>query len=348
RTPHEEILCGLFAEVLGVARVGIDDSFFDLGGHSLLATRLISRIRSVVGVEVSIRDLFDDPTPAGLAGHLNNTQRGSLLDPIICYRRGTGTESIFAIHPAAGVSWCYANMVGELDARISVYGIQASNLSNNNPLPMTVSQVATEYAERIRMIQPEGPYRIVGWSFGGLVAYAVAGILRSQMQIVSDLILLDAYPPGDETATCIVDNVSILEAEDALLRVIAETEGYQDPMALAAANNAEKFLKLLRMRGNPIGELHADELRTLAEVAINNSKLALEYRPERYDMDIVIFEATQKTGDQAVRESADWAKYVQGRIQVVPINCRHEAIAQHMNMRFIGAEINKLVLRPSI
>ncbi|MGC4904028.1 amino acid adenylation domain-containing protein, partial [Micromonospora echinospora] len=76
RDPREQILCDLFAEVLGVARVGVDDDFFDLGGHSLLATKLVGRIRATLDVELSVAQLFDTPSARGLRAALDEKVGG--------------------------------------------------------------------------------------------------------------------------------------------------------------------------------------------------------------------------------------------------------------------------------
>src|SRR5688572_19435369 len=98
RTPVEEVLAGIWAEVLGVGRVGIDDEFFGLGGHSLLATRAVSRVRELFGVELPLRALFEGPTVAEMAGRVEEMRRAGLpvLPPVVPVERTGALPLSFA------------------------------------------------------------------------------------------------------------------------------------------------------------------------------------------------------------------------------------------------------------
>jgi hypothetical protein len=165
-TAVEEILAGIYAQVLGVERVGVDDSFFELGGDSLSAMRVIAAINTSLDGGLSVRTLFDAPTVRSLSQRL---QSGSIsmqeIVPVQTLKKGAGVP-LFCIHPGGGVSWPYQAFGNYLDCPI--IGIQQI-LQGEEPEPRSVRDMAKNYADRIQEIYPTGPYNLLGWSFGGVV-----------------------------------------------------------------------------------------------------------------------------------------------------------------------------------
>ena len=211
RSPQEEILGSLFAEVLGVSNVGIDDNFFELGGHSLLATRLVSRIRATLGLELAIRSLFESPTVAGLVERLDLNTNQKSLEVILPLRPFGNLPPLFCVHPAAGLSWCYSGLLQHIRADYPIYGLQARSFNQPEVLPRTLQEMVADYLGQIRAIQPAGPYHLLGWSFGGLVAYSLGSHLQLQGEQVPLLVLLDSYPPGPVPPRDVPDEQEIID-----------------------------------------------------------------------------------------------------------------------------------------
>jgi thioesterase domain-containing protein/acyl carrier protein len=185
RDHREKVLCGHFADLLGLDEVSIDDDFFSLGGHSLLVARLIGRVRIDFGVNIGIRTVFEAPTVAKLAPQLGRDTDADEYDVLLPLRTQGSRPPIFCVAPATGLAWSFAS----LPVDQPVYGLQSVGQAY-----ASVADMAADYVRRIREIQPTGPYHLLGASFGGLVAHEMAAQLQELGQPVALLALLDSYP----------------------------------------------------------------------------------------------------------------------------------------------------------
>jgi amino acid adenylation domain-containing protein len=307
RTALEEQLCALFAEVLQLNCVGIDDNFFHHGGHSLLAIRLIGRIRATLGGGVAIRTLYEAPTVETLARHLASAAPArSDLEALLPISASGIREPLFCVHPAGGFSWSYSRFIGHIPPDRPIYGLQARNLMQRDVLPATVEEMAADYVKLIREVQPSGPYNLLGWSFGGLVAHAMATQLQSTGEEIGLLALLDAFP-FDRTAPFTADDEA---RERQILSEIADTR-------------LSNTLETLRREGHIDLAQEGPHREAIKKSLHNDVSLWKAFVPERFRGNLLLFVA----GTEDIERRAEiWKGHVEGVIEVHPINCPHEAM----------------------
>jgi len=208
-TPTEKKLVGIWRELLGIDRVGIRDNFFDLGGHSLLTIRLQSRIENVFGIRIPLAELFRQPKIDGIATFLDSASSadGQLREEqsdVPSPQRKVDWASLSAVKatgrrpPLIEVNVAYNAVERYLPEDQPYYLLQTATVLDERIPPYYpatgVGDIAVRYLEVLRAFQPSGPYYLLGWCFGGRIAYEMAQRLLDEGEQVAFLGVIDWLP----------------------------------------------------------------------------------------------------------------------------------------------------------
>jgi thioesterase domain-containing protein len=207
RTELERTLAGIWGEVLGLGPVGVHDNFFQTGGDSLLAAQLLTRLQQSLQVEISMLSLLDEAaTVAGMAELIESRDRqpgqgatgpeGAPASLVKFQPKGINPPLFFVCSADGGVFYC-RHAARHLAKDYPVYGLQARGVENKEPPRKSVEEMATDCLQDVRAVRPHGPYHLIGWCFGGLVALEMAQRLRAEGEEVGLLALIDTVTEVD-------------------------------------------------------------------------------------------------------------------------------------------------------
>ena len=187
-----ELLLGLWRRVLATDDVTPESNFFDLGGDSLLALNLFLEIERATGRLLPITAIYDAQSVAEQAALLRDEHHPE-FSPLVLLKPGNNGAPLFIFHGIGGTVVEFAELGGRIDTDAAVYAVQAQGVDGTRPPLESVEEMAALYVDAIRAKQPNGPYQLCGYSFGGVIAVEVARRLKSQREEVSLLFMIDAY-----------------------------------------------------------------------------------------------------------------------------------------------------------
>ncbi|AQA25931.1 amino acid adenylation domain protein [Rhodococcus sp. MTM3W5.2] len=329
--PVESAVAGAFASVLGVERIGADDSFFDRGGNSLSATRVVTELRERLGREVSLQMLFLDPTPAGMAGRIGAESAFQVVSVedalrVVIPLRGSGTgRPLFCVHPGIGLSWGYTGLVRYLPADRPVFGLQLPAITGG-PGYGSIEELARRYVDEMRAIAPEGPYDLLGWSLGGVLAHAMAVELQSRGESVSTLAVMDSYP--DDGSDPLLGRLEIADLLRGLGLDVGAPERHRDLTYDSAAHMLGEFLGSAGVT--------AAHLERINDGYANSRLLVHRFVPGVFDGDLLVFPAQRGQGGGTDRSAQEWRPLVTGGIDEYPVDCGHNEMIEPSSLSVIG------------
>ncbi|MFF4919420.1 amino acid adenylation domain-containing protein [Kitasatospora sp. NPDC001261] len=369
RDAAERLLAGIWAEFFGTPAATADTApdpsdaapdpadaapdpagfdvtanFFDLGGDSMLAVRMMARIRQCTGRSLPVATLLARPTVEALAGVLRERAEDEGRAALVTVR-GTGARPpLFLVHPVGGDVLCYAGLAALLDGDQPVHALQypeadAEADPGAQPAPRTVAELAAHYADAITARFPDGPYRLGGWSMGGVIALETARLLTDRGAAVELVAAVDLLEPPGRTEPA---------AEPALLARFARdlaglaghdwNPGPEEFEPVDGGSPVEELLTRARRAGVLPEEIDGATLERLAGRFLRLSRALAEHRPVPYRGRVRLLRAMDGASTATTRR---WLELLGDRAESVDVPGDHYSVMRAPYLPTLAAELDK-------
>ncbi|NEP28112.1 alpha/beta fold hydrolase, partial [Moorena sp. SIO3I6] len=328
RNETERQIAQIWQDLLEVSQVGIYDNFFELGGNSLLAVRLMKYIENELGKSLALSTLFQSPTIEELAAVLRQESISS-FSPLFPINPNGSKVPIFCIHPGGGTAFCYFELAKLLGTEQPFYGLQALGIEKGQEPLTRVEDMASLYLSAIREVQPNGPYTLLGWSFGGAVALQMAYELTIQGEQVAFLGLLDTYAPSKLTDE---QNIVEVEGEEVVFQLFGGTVSIptEEFQKLAPEERTVFILKKAQQANVVPHDFQVADIEGLLKVLELNYNAMRSYSPPNYSGSMTLFKPEKGSLGfsqeviAAMGPTLGWADESIGEVKVETVPGYHE------------------------
>jgi amino acid adenylation domain-containing protein len=330
-------LARLWEEVLDAGEVGVRDDFFDVGGHSLAALRLLAAVERLTGVRVPMATLLATPTVENLARVLRAGEALSASGPLVPIQPAGDARPLFLVHAAGGNVASYAALARHLGPGQPLYGLQSRGIEGDDPSPAGIEEMAADYLAQLRAVQGAGPYRLGGWSMGGLVAFEMARILAAAGEEVELLALVDTRAPRDDAPAADPDSPRLLAGFLLHLGLDPErTARFTDDVAaLPPGERLRRAWEAARAE-DAVPDLDLPRFERLWSVFRANVAAASAYRPGPSASDVLLVSAGDRPAP-AAPEAARWQALTTGTVRAVTLSGDHFGLVREPHVRALAA-----------
>lgn len=360
--PVTDRLLGIVHDVLASDAVTAAENFFDAGMDSMKSLRLVSLARKA-GLGLSIADVFVHQSVAALAASLRPEARPSpapepaapapapesmrssargMADaiaeadaighvehftPLLTIQPDGDRPPLFCVHSGVGLSLSYLTLVPYLHPDQPVYALQSPTVVDGAPLPESMEENAATYVRLIKEVRPQGPYHLLGWSFGGLLAYEMAVQFRAAGDEVGVLTVMDSFPRTD----------AVDERDDQVrLGWLMEGIGHHRDEFAGRRLVPDDVYETLRRDGSPLARMGRERLGRVVDLMGRHQILNSRYEPGEYGGPVELFLAEHSPWGEVTDKDVLWKEFMTGSVRIHRIDCAHDDMLNPEPLTAIG------------